>query len=102
MSTTVVHDLKHVVAIIGGAIAGSTAAQILADAGVIVVVLEQNIRPYGKIEDGLPRWHTKQRLMEYERINSRLEGSTAAGGRDRPVSGQGPDLPESLYLLVQS
>ena len=73
MSTTVVHDLKHVVAIIGGAIAGSTAAQILADAGVIVVVLEQNIRPYGKIEDGLPRWHTKQRLMEYERINSRLD-----------------------------
>ncbi len=73
MSTTVANDPKHVVAMIGGAVAGSTAAQVLADAGVIVVVIEQNVRPYGKIEDGLPRWHTKQRLMEYERINSRLD-----------------------------
>ena len=61
------------VAIIGGAVAGSTAVQTLADAGVIVIVIEQNVRPYGKIEDGLPRWHTKQRLMEYERINARLD-----------------------------
>lgn len=73
MSTTVANTPKHVVAMIGGAVAGSTAAQVLADAGVIVVVFEQNVRPYGKIEDGLPRWHTKQRLMEYERINSRLD-----------------------------
>ena len=73
MSTTVVNEPKHVVAIIGAAVAGSTAVQTLADAGVIVVVIEQNVRPYGKIEDGLPRWHTKQRLMEYERINVRLD-----------------------------
>ena len=73
MSTSVVNEPKHVVAIIGGAVAGSTAVQTLADAGVIVVVIEQNVRPYGKIEDGLPRWHTKQRLMEYERINARLD-----------------------------
>ncbi len=73
MSTMVVNEPKHVVAMIGGAVAGSTAVQVLADAGVNVVVIEQNVRPYGKIEDGLPRWHTKQRLMEYERINTRLD-----------------------------
>jgi len=70
---TVVTEPKHVAAIIGGAIAGSTAAQVLADAGVMCVVFEQNDRPYGKIEDGLPRWHVKQRRMEYERIDSRLD-----------------------------
>jgi ferredoxin--NADP+ reductase len=36
-------------------------------------VFEQNPRPYGKIEDGLPRWHVKQRLDEYEEINKRLD-----------------------------
>ena len=46
---------RHVVAIFGGACAGSTAADILAAHGAEVVVFEQNIRPYGKIEDGLPR-----------------------------------------------
>jgi len=73
VSTTVVNEPKHVVAIVGAAVAGSTAVQTLADAGVVVIVFEQNVRPYGKIEDGLPRWHTKQRLMEYERINRRLD-----------------------------
>jgi len=38
-----------------------------------VVVIEQNPRPYGKIEDGLPRWHVKQRRDEYEEINRRLD-----------------------------
>ena len=72
MSSSVIHEPKHVVAIIGGAVAGSTAAETLADAGVLCIVFEQNDRPYGKIEDGLPRWHVKQRKMEYERINSRI------------------------------
>jgi NADPH-dependent glutamate synthase beta subunit-like oxidoreductase len=45
----------------------------LADRGVIVVVFEQNPRPYGKIEDGLPRWHVKLRQKEYETINERLD-----------------------------
>jgi NADPH-dependent glutamate synthase beta subunit-like oxidoreductase len=45
----------------------------LAERGVIVVVFEQNPRPYGKIEDGLPRWHVKLRQKEYETINDRLD-----------------------------
>ena len=63
---------QHFVAIIGGAIAGSVAAEILADHGIRTAVIEQNKRPYGKIEDGLPRWHAEQRRQEYARINARL------------------------------
>jgi ferredoxin/flavodoxin---NADP+ reductase len=63
---------RHVVAVIGGATAGSEVAHILARRGALVAVIEQNPRPYGKIEDGLPRWHVKQRREEYEKINSRL------------------------------
>jgi ferredoxin--NADP+ reductase len=48
------------------------AAEILADRGIRVAVFEQNARPYGKIEDGLPRWHAEQRKQEYARINARL------------------------------
>jgi len=62
----------HFVAIVGGAIAGSVAAEILADNGIRAVVIEQNERPYGKIEDGLPRWHLEQREQEYRRIDARL------------------------------
>src|SRR5260370_16647158 len=63
----------HFVAIVGGAIGGSVAAEILADQGIRVVVIEQNERPYGKIEDGLPRWHREQRKQEYSRIDARLK-----------------------------
>src|SRR5689334_18609774 len=63
----------HFVAIVGGAIAGSVAAEILADQGIRVAVIEQNTRPYGKIEDGLPRWHVEQRKQEYARIDARLK-----------------------------
>lgn len=63
---------SHVVAVFGGASAGSVAAEILARRGVRVVVFEQNLRPYGKIEDGLPRWHQQQRQMEYRKIDQRL------------------------------
>jgi ferredoxin--NADP+ reductase len=62
----------HFAAIVGGAIAGSVAAEILADNGIHAVVIEQNERPYGKIEDGLPRWHLEQREQEYRRIDARL------------------------------
>ena len=62
----------HFVAIVGGAIAGSVAAEILADNGIYVVVIEQNKKPYGKIEDGLPRWHLEQSKQEYSRIDARL------------------------------
>src|SRR6202140_727454 len=64
---------QHFAAIIGGAIAGSIAAEILADHGIQVVVIEQNKRPYGKIEDGLPRWYLEQRKQEYNRIDARLK-----------------------------
>ena len=63
---------KHFVAIVGGAVSGSVAAEILADHGIQVAVFEQNKRPYGKIEDGLPRWHVEQRKQEYEKIDARL------------------------------
>lgn len=63
---------QYFVAVIGGAISGSVSAEILADRGIRVAVIEQNNRPYGKIEDGLPRWHVEQRKQEYARIDSRL------------------------------
>lgn len=70
---TTITKPTHAVAIFGGACSGSVAAEILADAGCQVVVYEQNARPYGKIEDGLPRWHAQQRQMEYGKINDRLD-----------------------------
>ena len=66
-------DATHVVAIVGGAVAGSEAAVLLAESGALAVVFEQNARPYGKIEDGLPRWHAKLREREYARINANLD-----------------------------
>lgn len=66
-------ERRHVVAVVGAATAGAEIARILAERGALVVVIEQNPRPYGKIEDGLPRWHVKQRKDEYEEINRRLD-----------------------------
>src|SRR3954452_7860538 len=63
---------QHFVAVIGGAVSGSVAAEILANAGIRVAVIEQNTRPYGKIEDGLPRWHVEQRKQEYQKIDARM------------------------------
>jgi ferredoxin--NADP+ reductase len=63
---------QYFVAVVGGAVSGSVAAEILADHGIRVAVFEQNKRPYGKIEDGLPRWHVEQRRQEYARIDARL------------------------------
>ncbi len=64
---------RHAVAIVGGATAGAEAAAILAERGVLCAVFEQNRRPYGKIEDGLPRWHDKLRRKEYDSINAKLD-----------------------------
>lgn len=64
---------QYVIAVIGGATAGAETAAMLADRGAIVVVFEQNVRPYGKIEDGLPRWHVKLRRKEYETVNEKLD-----------------------------
>jgi len=62
----------HYVAVIGGATAGAEVASRLADRGVAVFVFEQNTRPYGKIEDGLPRWHELLRKKEYKTIDAKL------------------------------
>jgi len=62
----------HFVAVIGGATAGAEVASRLADRGVQVFVFEQNGRPYGKIEDGLPRWHEALRKKEYDSIDEKL------------------------------
>jgi ferredoxin--NADP+ reductase len=62
----------HVIAIVGGACSGAEAAAVLAERGVTVVVFEQNSRPFGKIEDGLPRWHDKQRAQEYDKLREKL------------------------------
>ncbi len=64
---------QHFVAVIGAAISGSVAAELLAERGIRVAVIEQNKRPYGKIEDGLPRWHVEQRKQEYHHIDERLK-----------------------------
>lgn len=62
----------HYVAVIGGATAGAEVASRLADRGASVFVFEQNKRPYGKIEDGLPRWHEALRKKEYSTIDEKL------------------------------
>lgn len=64
---------SHCVAVIGGAVAGAEVAGALAAHGSEVVVFEQNPRPYGKIEDGLPRWHVALREKEYLAIRARLD-----------------------------
>jgi ferredoxin--NADP+ reductase len=63
---------SYAVAVIGGACAGTEVAHRLAQRGITVVVLEQNPRPFGKIEDGLPRWHAAQRNKEYGSIEAKL------------------------------
>jgi len=66
------HSGKHIIAIIGGSIAGSEAAFILAEKGFRVVVFDQKKLPYGKIEDGLPKWHIGLRDKEEKKIDERL------------------------------
>jgi ferredoxin--NADP+ reductase len=63
---------RHVIIICGGAVSGAEAAAMCVTRGVTAIVLEQNARPYGKIEDGLPRWHDKLRAQEYGRIDANL------------------------------
>ncbi|MFT7579699.1 MAG: ferredoxin--NADP+ reductase [Myxococcota bacterium] len=63
---------KHLIGICGGAVAGSEAAVVAVSRGARVVVFEQNTRPYGKIEDGLPRWHRALRNKEFGRIDANM------------------------------
>ena len=62
----------YAICVIGGAAAGAEAAGIFARSGILTVVFEQNARPYGKVEDGLPRWHVALRQKEYAAIDSKL------------------------------
>ena len=63
---------EYAIAVIGGATAGAEAAGIFSDNEVLTVVFDQNERPYGKVEDGLPRWHTALRKKEYGTIDAKL------------------------------
>jgi len=63
----------HIIAIFGGAVAGSEAAYQLANRGFRVVVFDQGLLPYGKIEDGLPKWHWKLRNKEEENIDQKID-----------------------------
>lgn len=63
---------RHAVAVIGAACSGAECAEILAQSGCLVTVFDQNARPFGKIEDGLPRWHARQRSQEYVKIAAKL------------------------------
>ncbi|RMI19507.1 MAG: hypothetical protein D6681_02940 [Calditrichaeota bacterium] len=62
----------HFVAVFGGACAGSEAARRLAERGIYVAVFDQQMLPYGKIEDGLPKWHVKLRNKEEAKIDQNL------------------------------
>lgn len=75
MSAPAAPRSRHVVAVIGGATAGAEVAGRLAERGAEVAVFEQNPRPYGKIEDGLPRWHEALRKKEYAAIGEKLARS---------------------------
>ena len=64
---------SHYVAVIGGSVSGSEAAAMLADQGVRVVVIDQNALPYGKLEDGLPKWHHNLRDKQEKEIDKKLD-----------------------------
>lgn len=66
------HSGKHFVAVIGGAVAGAESAYNLAEQGYRVVVFDQMMLPYGKIEDGLPKWHHKLREKEIGKIDNKI------------------------------
>ena len=67
--------MNHVVAVVGGACSGSEIAYRLSELNMDVVVFEQNDLPYGKIEDGLPRWHEKLQKKEEKMIDERMSHS---------------------------
>lgn len=50
--------------------AGSEAARCLAEEGIRSIVFDMETLPYGKIEHGLPKWHSKQREKEENAIDA--------------------------------
>ncbi len=62
----------HIVAIVGGATSGAEVAYQLSNMDVEVAVFDRHLLPYGKIDDGLPRWHKKLQEKEFKAIDSKL------------------------------
>ena len=62
----------HFIAIFGGAVAGAEAAFQLSKRGFRIVIFDQAMLPFGKIEDGLPKWHYKLRDKEEGNINQKI------------------------------
>ena len=59
-------------------------------------MFDQNPRPYGKVEDGLPRWHRELRRKEYETIRGKL---SSPGVHFVPLTKVGADISfEDLVL----
>lgn len=73
MSSSVEGTGRQVALVAGCAVAGSEAIAQFAKQGILTIAIEQNPRPYGKIEDGLPRWHVKLRRQEYDKIDAKLD-----------------------------
>ena len=64
---------RQLVAIIGGGVAGSEAAAQLAKRGICCLLFDQQALPYGKIEEGLPKWHVKLRDQEEQKIDQKID-----------------------------
>ncbi|APF19753.1 hypothetical protein Calab_0209 [Caldithrix abyssi DSM 13497] len=95
-----------IVAIIGGAVAGSEAAGRLAERGIHSVVFEQNSLPYGKLEFGLPKWHARLRDRQEELVDKKLDNPyvqfvpNTKLGRDFQIAELLKDWPFSAILLA--
>ncbi len=88
---------NKIVVIVGGAVAGAEAANQFVQRGIRCVVIEQNPLPYGKIEDGLPKWHVKLCQKEMDMIDSRITNKLVDY---IPFTKLGEDLPfDELYSL---
>ncbi|UCF63095.1 MAG: FAD-dependent oxidoreductase [bacterium] len=66
-------QFTHIVAVIGAGVSGSEAAKQLAARGITTVLFEKNKLPYGKIEEGLPKWHIKLRNQEERKIDEKIK-----------------------------
>jgi hypothetical protein len=62
----------YFVGIFGGGVAGVEAAHQFSKRKIYSVLFEQNNLPYGKIEEGLPKWHIKLRDQEERKIDEKF------------------------------
>ncbi len=81
---------RHYIAVIGGSVAGSEAANMLAKKGYRVAVFDQNALPYGKLEEGLPMWHAGLRDRQEAAIDDKLDQPNI---RYIPLVQIGKDIP---------